>query len=75
LGWRFYSWTVLRFVLVVALIAGLVYLLMWTLEQRRANKPVKPRRPARRAARPVAPDDDEEFLRSLRERPKDSPDS
>ena len=70
----------LKFLLVVALFAGVVYALMWTIERRRAagpgaERPARPRTP-RPAARPTAPDDDEDFLRWLdRKRRKDSPDS
>jgi hypothetical protein len=71
---------VLKFLLVVALIAGLVYALMWTIERRRAAgssaDPDLTKRGPRPATRAVAPDDDEDFLRWLeRKRRKDSPDS
>lgn len=70
----------LKFLLVVALFAGVVYALMWTIERRRAagsgSPRDLPRRPSRPATRSVAPDDDEDFLRWLdRKRRKDSPDS
>jgi hypothetical protein len=70
---------VLKFLLVVAMIAGLVYALMWTIERRRAAGPgaegEQPRRSPRPTARAAAPDDDEDFLRWLdRKRRKDSPD-
>jgi hypothetical protein len=70
---------VLKFLLVVALIAGVVYALMWTIERRRAARPgsegQQPRRSTRPTPRAAAPDDDEDFLRWLdRKRRKDSPD-
>ena len=69
----------LKFLLVVAVFAALVYALMWTLERRRAAKSgggSTGGRRIRRApeVRQVAPDDDEDFLRWLeRKRRKDSP--
>jgi hypothetical protein len=68
---------VLKFVLVVALFAGLVYAVMWAIERRRAagsggdaggtpsprRNPLRP--PSRPQTRQVAPDDDEDFLRWL----------
>jgi hypothetical protein len=71
---------VLKFLLVVAMIAGIVYALMWTIERRRAlgadGADPKPRREPKPPTRQVAPDDDEDFLRWLeRKRRKDSPDS
>ena len=78
----------LKFLLVVALFAGLVYALMWAVERRRANGAGDPssgagngtgKRPRRNQGPPprqVAPDDDEDFLRWLeRNRRKDSPES
>jgi hypothetical protein len=70
---------VLKFVLLVALFAALVYALMWTLERRRVGgaerptqSPPKPRRA--RPGRQLAPDDDEDFLRGLgRKGRNDSP--
>ena len=68
----------LKFLLVVALFAGAVYVLLWALERRRAGggaKPTlrKPGRAPRSQPRQVAPDDDEDFLRWLeRKRRKDS---
>jgi hypothetical protein len=75
---------VLKFVLVVLLFAAAVYALMWALEQRRfgrnggtppARPPVTrpwPGRAARPQGRRLAPDDDEDFLRSLdRKRKRD----
>ena len=80
LGRPSYSGDVLKFLLVVALFAGVVYALMWTIERRRAAGPREERRTIRPTSRPptktVAPDDDEDFLRWLdRKRRKDSPDS
>jgi hypothetical protein len=70
---------VLKFLLVVVLIAGVVYAVMWTLERRRAAGSGAERGASRRSrphTRPAAPDDDEDFLRWLdRKRRKDSPDS
>ncbi len=72
----------LRFLLVVAVFAALVYALMWALERRRARGtdggtgrgPRTSRRRPGPASRQVAPDDDEDFLRWLeRKRRKDSP--
>jgi len=70
---------VLKFLLVVAAFAALVYAVMWALERRRAGRsdggaPAAPR--GRRSSAPptrqVAPDDDEDFLRWLdRKRRKD----
>ncbi len=70
----------LKFLLVVAVFAALVYALMWALERRRAGgsgaMPKKPRRNPGPPPRQAAPDDDEDFLRWLdRKRKKDSPDS
>ena len=80
LGRSSYSWNVLKFLLVVALFAGVVYALMWTIERRRAAGPRDERDTVRPTSRPstkaLAPDDDEDFLRWLdRKRRKDSPDS
>ena len=71
----------LKFLLVVAVFAALVYALMWALERRRAGgsdgngaRPTRKRRNAAPPTRQVAPDDDEDFLRWLeRKRRKDSP--
>jgi hypothetical protein len=59
---------VLKVLVVVALLAALVYAVVWTIERRRSVGRLSPR-PKPRA---VAPDDDEEFLRSLR--PEHEPD-
>ena len=60
----------LRVLLVVALVAGLIYLSFWMLERRRAAGEAQQhpsRRPGRKQPPPrfVAPDDDDEFLRDL----------
>jgi hypothetical protein len=74
---------VLKFLLVVLLIAVLVYVLtnrvMGASERRRAGHPYQGPRLGRPRSgprpRPVAPDDDEDFLRWLdRKRRKDLPD-
>jgi hypothetical protein len=60
---------VLKFLLVVALFAAVVYAAMWALERRRAGgsgtAPILPRRGPRPQPRQAAPDDDEDFLRWL----------
>ncbi|QIK65140.1 hypothetical protein G7072_01230 [Nocardioides sp. HDW12B] len=69
----------LKFLLVVALFAGVVYAVAWTLERRRTlgkGNALPRRRPAAPPTKQVAPDDDEDFLRWLdRKRHKDSKDS
>lgn len=78
-----YAGDVLRFLLVVALFAAVVYGLLWLAERRRLGgagsgrpqlrPPLRRQQPPQR--RQVAPDDDEDFLRWLdRKRKKDSPD-
>ena len=68
----------LKFLLVIAVFAAMVYVALWLLERRRAARSGGTARPRRgRSARPqtkqVAPDDDEDFLRWLdRKRRKDS---
>ncbi len=66
----------LKFLLVVAVFAAVVYMLMWGLERRRAGgTPARPirRKPQSPPTRSIAPDDDDEFLRGLdRRKPKDS---
>jgi hypothetical protein len=73
---------VAKFVLVVLLFAGAVYLLLWARERRRAlgGGGRRGRGPGRLGgrpqSRPVAPDDDEDFLRWLdRKRPRDGGDN
>jgi hypothetical protein len=63
---------VARFVIVVLLFAGVVYVLMWALERRRVARGghgTPGSGPGIRRSRPqsrqVAPDDDEDFLRWL----------
>ena len=81
LGGRTYSGGVLRVLLVVALLAGSIYLVFWSLERRRAagraqRQHPSARRPTRRQPpRFVAPDDDEDFLRDLerKRRQEDGP--
>lgn len=53
----------LKVLLVVALLGALVYALVWTIERRRTVGSFGPRRRPR--PKTVAPDDDEDFLRSL----------
>jgi hypothetical protein len=61
---------VLKVLLVVIIFAALVYWLISTLDRRRVSGPPRPeRRPD--PTRQVAPDDDEDFLRSLRRRGND----
>ena len=60
----------LKLLLVVAIVAGLVYAVLWALERRRAagaalRQHPSSRRQTRRPQRTVAPDDDEDFLRDL----------
>ncbi len=60
----------LKLLLVVAIVAGLVYAVLWAIERRRAagaalRQHPSSRRQARRPQRMVAPDDDEDFLRDL----------
>ena len=60
----------LKVLLVVALFAVATYYLIRVIERRGVARPVR-RRPERRPpARPVAPDDDEDFLRDLDQRHK-----
>ena len=77
-----YSGSVLKFLLVVLLVAVLIYVLtsqvMTATERRRSGHPSRGprlRRPQGPPPRQVAPDDDEDFLRWLdRKRRKDPPD-
>lgn len=65
----------IKVLLVVALLAALVYGLVWTIERRRTLGSFGPRR---QKPKMVAPDDDEDFLRSLeheRERDEDDPEN
>jgi len=68
---------VLKLLLVVVLFAVLTYAAFRMLERRGASgsgAPLPGPRPRRAAPRPVAPDDDEDFLRWLdRKRPEDPP--
>jgi hypothetical protein len=72
---------VLKFLLVVVLFAVLTYAAFRVIERRGlsgspapSNRPSSRPRPRRPAPRPVAPDDDEDFLRGLdRKRRKDPP--
>lgn len=77
MGSPLYPGRVLKFLLVIALFAAVVYLLMWTIERRRAARAGGSGPSSfgpRPSARQVAPDDDEDFLRWLeRKRRKDSP--
>lgn len=52
--------------LAVALLAAMVYAVVWVIERRRTVGRIRPR-PKPRA---VAPDDDEDFLRSIRPEPE-----
>jgi hypothetical protein len=54
---------VIKVLLVVALLGAVVYALVWTIERRRTVGRSGPRRRTR--PKMVAPDDDEDFLRSL----------
>jgi hypothetical protein len=59
---------VLKVLLAVALLAAMVYAVVWVVERRRTLGRIGPR-PKPRA---VAPDDDEDFLRSIQ--PEHEPD-
>jgi hypothetical protein len=63
---------VIKVLLVVALLAALVYGLVWTIERRRTVGTFRPR--PKQRPRMVAPDDDEDFLRSLRREEPDDED-
>jgi hypothetical protein len=60
----------LWFALGVIAVAGitLVFLRLWALSEPRDRFSPPPSAPVPRPARPLAPDDDEEFLRSLSQR-------
>lgn len=65
----------LKVLLVVALFAVATYLLIRVIERRGVARPTRPRQARPRPqTRPVAPDDDEDFLRDLdrkRKHPED----
>jgi len=61
---------VLKVLLVVALFALATYFLVRVIERRGVARPVRRRPAPRPEARPVAPDDDEDFLRDLDQRRK-----
>jgi hypothetical protein len=57
---------VLKVLLVVVLFAVVTYALIRVIERRGVSRPIRRRpEPKRPPARPVAPDDDEDFLRDL----------
>lgn len=62
----------LKFVLVVAVFALVVYAVAWTIERRRFGssgaRPQRLRRPKQPPTKQVAPDDDEDFLRWLEQK-------
>ena len=60
----------LKVLLVVALFAVATYYLIRVIERRGVARPVRRRTEPRPPARPVAPDDDEDFLRDLDQRRK-----
>jgi hypothetical protein len=53
-----------KFLLLVIVFAGAVYAVFWLIERRRAGASNTPR-PSRSEPRPMAPDDDDKFLRDL----------
>lgn len=55
----------LKVLLVVVLFAVATYLLIRVIERRGVARPVRRRTEPRQQRRPVAPDDDEDFLRDL----------
>jgi hypothetical protein len=61
---------VLKVLLVVVLFAVATYLLIRVIERRGVARPVRRRPDPRPQQRPVAPDDDEDFLRDLDQRRK-----
>lgn len=67
----------LKFLLVILLLAVAVYLTVRLAESRASGAPLRPKRPRREPPRIVAPDDDPEFLRELerRRRQRDEPES
>jgi len=68
---------VLKVLLVVVLFAVATYYLIRVIERRGVTRPVRRRPEPRPQQRPVAPDDDEEFLRDLdrRRRHPEDPDA
>jgi hypothetical protein len=59
---------VLKVLLVVVLFAVATYYLIRVIERRGVSRPVIRRSEPRQQPRPVAPDDDDEFLRDLDQR-------
>jgi hypothetical protein len=64
---------VLKVLLVVALFAVATYYLIRVIERRGVARPVRRRSEPRAEQRPVAPDDDEDFLRDLDKRRRRHP--
>ena len=60
----------LKVLLVVALFAVATYYLIRVIDRRSVARPVRRRTEPRPEPRPVAPDDDEDFLRDLDQRRK-----
>jgi hypothetical protein len=56
---------VLKVLLVVLLFAVATYALIRVIERRGVQRPIGKKKPQQRPTRPVAPDDDEDFLRDL----------
>ena len=63
----------LKVLLVVVLFAVATYCLIRVIERRGVARPVRRRPEPRREQRPVAPDDDDEFLRDLDKRRRRHP--
>ena len=63
-----YAGLVLKVLLVVVLFAVATYYLIRVIERRGVTRPVSRRPQPRQPSRPVAPDDDDEFLRDLDQR-------
>jgi hypothetical protein len=59
---------VLKVLMVVVLFAAATYCLIRVIDRRGVARPVRRRSEPRTEQRPVAPDDDEEFLRDLDQR-------
>lgn len=73
LGARPYPGDVIKVLLVVVLFAALVYGLVWTVQRRHQLGGARRPRPQRRI---VAPDDDDDFLRSIKpEHDEDDPEN